>query len=180
MIAALLLFLIGPARRVGGRCRTRFFGRRTRSKRRGLSAFARPELRPFDRSDELATNGRSRLHLNERIRADGRSLCWCCVLSERNRRNEQHSEAKRRPHNLVPLLQKGRASAKISLPTCWRAPTPPVRWINQNRLIGPSIIPDPQFSTAWKAQWHNASLIKFANLLGSVATAQPDTTSLRA
>jgi hypothetical protein len=79
------------------------------------------ELCSLDRSDELATNGRPRLRLNERLRADGRSLCWCCALSERNRGNEQHSEAKRCPHNVVPLLQKGRASAKISLPTCWRA-----------------------------------------------------------
>ena len=43
------------------------------------------------------------------------------------------------------------------------APDPPVRWKNQNRLIGPHIVPNPQFSTAWKTQWHNAGLIKFAN-----------------
>ena len=43
------------------------------------------------------------------------------------------------------------------------APDPPVRRKNQNRLIGPSIVPPTQFSTAWKTQWHNASLIKFAN-----------------
>ena len=60
---------------------------------------------PLDCSDELATNGRPRLRLNERLRADGRSLCWCCALSERNRGNEQHSEAKRCPHNVV--LKKG-------------------------------------------------------------------------
>jgi hypothetical protein len=30
-------------------------------------------------------------------------------------------------------------------------------------FIGPSIVPNPQFSTAWKAQWHNASLIEFAD-----------------
>jgi hypothetical protein len=52
---------------------------------------------------------------------------------------------------------------KSSLPTCWRAPDPPVRRKNQNRLIGPSIVPSPQFSTARKTQWHDASLIKFAN-----------------
>jgi hypothetical protein len=51
---------------------------------------------------------------------------------------------------------------KNDLP-CWRAPDPPVRRTNQNWLIGPSIVPKPQFSTAWKTQWHDASLIKFAN-----------------
>jgi len=50
-----------------------------------------------------------------------------------------------------------------NLPTCWRVRDPPVRWTNQNRLIGPSIVPNPQFPAAWKTQWHNASLIKFAN-----------------
>ena len=56
---------------------------------------------------------------------------------------------------------------------------------NQNRLIGPCSIVQPQFPAAWKTQWHNASLIKFANFqiaifrreIGSVATAEPDTTS---
>jgi hypothetical protein len=38
-----------------------------------------------------------------------------------------------------------------------------VRRTNQNRLVGPSIVTTPQFSAAWKAQWHNAGLIKFAN-----------------
>ena len=90
-----------------------------------------------------------------------------------------NSETKRCPHNVV---QKGRVPRKISLPTCWRAPDPPVRRTNQNRLIGPSIVPNPQSSTAWKIQWNNPGLIKFANFLnrnlparvGSVATAQPD------
>ncbi len=50
-----------------------------------------------------------------------------------------------------------------NLPTRWRAPDPPVRRTNQNRLVGPSIVPNPQFSAAWKTQWHNAGLIKFAN-----------------
>ena len=50
-----------------------------------------------------------------------------------------------------------------NLPTCWRAPDPPVRRKNQNRLIGPSIVPSPQFSTAGKTQWDNARLINFAN-----------------
>ena len=43
------------------------------------------------------------------------------------------------------------------------APDTPVRRTNQNRLVGPSIVTTPQFSAAWKAQWHNAGLIKFAN-----------------
>jgi hypothetical protein len=43
------------------------------------------------------------------------------------------------------------------------APDPPVRRANQNRLIGPNIVPNAQFSTAWKTHWHNAGLIKFAN-----------------
>jgi hypothetical protein len=43
------------------------------------------------------------------------------------------------------------------------APDPPVRRTNQNRLIGPSIVPNSQFPAAWKTQWHYASLIKFAN-----------------
>jgi hypothetical protein len=38
-----------------------------------------------------------------------------------------------------------------------------VRRTNQNRLIGPSIVPNPQFSAAWKTQWRNASFIKFTN-----------------
>jgi hypothetical protein len=85
-------------------------------------------------------------------------------LSECKCGNEQYSETERCPHNVVPLLQKkGRSSEKINLPTCWRAPDPPVRRKNQNRLIGPSIVPSPHFSTAWKTQWHNASLINFAN-----------------
>ncbi len=99
---------------------------------------------------------RPRHHLNERLRADGRSLCRCCVLSERKRGNGQYSETKRCPPNVV---QKRRVPRKISLPTYWRAPDPPVRRTNQNRLIGPSIVPPPQFSTAWKTQWHNASLL---------------------
>ena len=54
-------------------------------------------------------------------------------------------------------------SEKIGLPTCWRAPDPPVRRPNQDRLIGPSIVPNPQFSAAWKTQWRNATLIEFAD-----------------
>src|SRR5438876_1955152 len=88
---------------------------------------------------------RPRHHLNERLRADGRSLCRCCALSERKRGNGQYSETTRCPHNVV---QKGRVPRKISLPTCWRAPDPPVRRTNQNRRISPSIVPNPLFSTA--------------------------------
>ena len=55
-----------------------------------------------------------------------------------------------------------------NLPTCWRAPDPPVRRPNQDRLIGPSIVPNPQFSAAWKTQWHDAGLIKFANFQTAV------------
>ena len=50
---------------------------------------------------------RPRHHLNERLRADGRSLCRCCALSERKRGNAPHSETKRCPHNVVPLPQRG-------------------------------------------------------------------------
>jgi hypothetical protein len=53
--------------------------------------------------------------------------------------------------------------SRLLLPTCWRAPDPPVRRKNQNRLIGARIVPNPQISTAWKTQWHNAGFIKFAN-----------------
>jgi hypothetical protein len=60
-------------------------------------------------------------------------------------------------------LPRAVRSAKIRLPTCWLAPDTPVRRTNQNRLVGPSIVTTPQFSAAWKAQWHNAGLIKFAN-----------------
>ena len=42
-------------------------------------------------------------------------------------------------------------------------PNPPMSRINQNRFIGPSIVPDAQFSAARKAQWHNASFLKFAD-----------------
>jgi putative restriction endonuclease len=45
---------------------------------------------------------------------------------------------------------------------------PPVRRTNQNRLIGPSIVPNPQFSAAWKPQWHNAGLIKLANFQNAI------------
>jgi hypothetical protein len=58
---------------------------------------------------------------------------------------------------------KKRAHPKKSAYQLVGAPDPPVCRKNQNRLIGPRIVPNPQFSTAWKAQWHNASLIKFAN-----------------
>jgi hypothetical protein len=54
------------------------------------------------------------------------------------------------------------------------APDPPVRRKNQNRLIGPRIVPNPQFSTAWKTQWHNASLIKFANFQIAVFRSELD------
>ena len=52
---------------------------------------------------------RPRHHLNERLRADGRSLCRCCALSERKRGNGQYSETTRCPHNVV---QKGACPAK--------------------------------------------------------------------
>jgi hypothetical protein len=42
-------------------------------------------------------------------------------------------------------------------------PNPPMSRTNQNRLIGPSIVPDAQFSAAWETQRHNASFIKFAD-----------------
>ena len=34
---------------------------------------------------------------------------------------------------------------------------------NQNRLIGPSIVPNPRSSAAWKTQWINPDLINVAN-----------------
>ena len=93
------------------------------------------------RNCQMCMGKRPRHHLNERLRADGRSLCRCCALSERKRGNGQYSETKRCPHNVV---QRAHAR-KISLPTCWRAPDPPVRRTNQNRLIGSSIVPPPNF-----------------------------------
>jgi hypothetical protein len=63
-----------------------------------------------------------------------------------------------------PVAELGVLKNQITnLPTCWRAPDPPVRRTNQNRLVGPSNVPNPQFWAAWKTQWHNAGLIKFAN-----------------
>jgi hypothetical protein len=50
-----------------------------------------------------------------------------------------------------------------NLPTRLRAPDPPVRRTNQNRLVGPSIVPTPSFRRHGKPNGHNAGLIKFAN-----------------
>jgi hypothetical protein len=108
IIAALLLILRsgGPGRRFGDRCPTKLFRLRICSQLQRC-AFARPELCPLDRSDELSANRRPRLPLNERLRADSRSLCRCCVLSERNRWNEQHSAAERCPHHGLHFFKKG-------------------------------------------------------------------------
>jgi hypothetical protein len=107
IIAALLLILrSGPGRRFGDRCPTKLFRLRICSQLRRC-AFARPELCPLDRSDELAANRCPRLRLNERLRADSRSLCRCCVLSERNRWNEQHSATERCPHHGLHFFKKG-------------------------------------------------------------------------
>ena len=63
------------------------------------------------RNRQCAWVTRPRHHLNERLRADGWSLCRCCALSERKRGNGRYSEAKRCPHNVV---QKGRVPRKIT------------------------------------------------------------------
>jgi hypothetical protein len=168
----LLILRSGIARSIRERSWARLFARHTCSQLRRRHAFARPDFRSPDCSDELAPNGRLRPCLNERLRTDSRSSSWWLALSVRDSGNEQQSEAKRCSHNVVPPLQGVRS--QINLPTCWRAPDPPMRRTNQNRLIRPSIVPNSQFSAAWKTQRHDAGLIKFANFQIAIIRSELD------
>jgi hypothetical protein len=38
-----------------------------------------------------------------------------------------------------------------------------MRRANQDRLTGPGIVPNPQFSAAWKPEWRNAGFMDFAD-----------------
>jgi hypothetical protein len=38
----------------------------------------------------------------------------------------------------------------------------------KNGSSAQALVPNPQFSTPWTTQWHNASLIKFANFQNAI------------
>jgi hypothetical protein len=87
----------------------------------------------------------------------------CCALSERNRGNKQHSEAKARfskrgstssrrasTNQLTSLLARARFSSALDKSKMGSSAQALYQTLNVRRL--------------GKTQWHNAGLIKFANL----------------